>query len=67
MEKLSMFLLPFYSILEHGGVFVHRDELGDWELPNPSPVLMQDGEPTDSAFQQPYTKTELEAVEHMMS
>ena len=67
MEKLAMFLLPFYSILEHDGVFVRREELGDWELSNPSPVLMQDGEPTDSAFQQPYTIEELEAVEHIMS
>ena len=67
MEKLTMFLLPFYSILERDGAFVRREELGDWELPNPSPVLMRDGEPTDSAFQQPYTEAELEAVEHMLS
>lgn len=67
MEKLTMFLLPFYSILECDGTFVRRDELGDWELPNPSPVLMRDGEPTDSAFQQPYTEAELEAVEQMLS
>ena len=63
----AMFLLPFYSILEHSGDFVRREELGDWELPNPAPILMQDGEPTDSAFQRPYTKAELEAVEHMIS
>lgn len=67
MEKLTMFLLPFYSILERDGAFVRREELGDWELPNPSGVLMRDGEPTDSAFQQPYTQAELEAVEHMLS
>ena len=67
MEKLTMFLLPFYSILERGGAFVRREELGNWEVPNPSPVLMQDGEPTDSAFQQPYTEAELDAVERILS
>jgi hypothetical protein len=67
MEKLTMFLLPFYSILERDGAFVRREELGDWELPNPSPVLMRDGEPTDSAFQQPYTAAELKTVERMLS
>ncbi len=67
MEKLAMFLLPFYSILERDGAFVRREELDDWEVANPSPMLMQDGEPTDSAFQQPYTESELAEVEAMLS
>jgi len=67
MEKLTMFLLPFYSILERDGGFVHREALGDWELPNPSPALMRDGEPKDSAFQQPYTESELAVVEKTLT
>jgi hypothetical protein len=67
MEKLAMFLLPFYSILERDGAFVRREELGNWELSNPSPVLMRNGEPTDSAFQQPYTEAELGAAERILS
>ena len=29
LEKLMMFLLPFYSALERGGALVQREELGD--------------------------------------
>ena len=66
METLTMFLLPFYPILERDGAFVRREEMGDWELPNPLPTLMQDGEPTDNAFQQPYTEPELEGIEQLL-
>lgn len=59
MEKLTMFLLPFYSVLERGGGPVRREELGDWEVSPPSEILIEDGQPTDSAFQAPYTETEL--------
>ena len=45
-----MFLLPFYSALERGGAMVQQEELGAWELPPPSAVLMEDGQPTGSAF-----------------
>jgi hypothetical protein len=62
LEKLTMYLLPFYSALERGGALVRREELAGWELPYPSPALMKDGQPTDSAFQEMYTETELEAV-----
>lgn len=67
MEKLAMFLLPFYSVLEHGGTFVQREMLTDWELPHPSPALMDAGQPADIAFQQPYTEAELETVKEMMA
>lgn len=67
MEKLTMFLLPFYSILHHDGASVRREALGDWELPYPSPALMRNGQPTDSAFHQTYSEMELEAVEMILS
>ncbi len=64
LEKLMMFLLPFYSALERDGAMVQREELGDWELPPPSAVLIEDGQPTDSAFASPYTQAQLaEAVQ----
>jgi hypothetical protein len=67
MEKLTMFLLPFYSVLERDGTMVQRDELVDWELPYPSPKLMKDGQPTDSAFSAPYTEEQLAALGKMLS
>lgn len=67
MEKLLMFLLPFYSVLERGGAPVRRDELGGWELPPPSEALMKDGQPTDSAFPDLYTEAELREAEKMLS
>ena len=67
IEKLTMFLLPFRSALERGGAPVLREELGGWELPPPSRKLIEDGQPTDSAFEDPYTEEELEAAEKMLS
>ena len=66
LEKLMMFLLPFYSVLERGGALVQREELGDWELPPPSAVLMEDGQPTDSAFASPYTQAQLAEAAQML-
>ena len=66
LEKLMMFLLPFYSALERGGALVKREELDDWELPPPSAVLMEDGLPTDSAFASPYTQAQLEEAVQML-
>ena len=63
MEKLTMFLLPFYSVLEREGNMVRREELEGWELPRPSPVLMKGDQPSDSAFNAPYSDAEIEAVE----
>ena len=67
MEKLTMFLLPFYSVLERGGSPVRREELGDWEVPPPSEKLMKDGQPGDSAFAAPYTDTELADLEKKLT
>ena len=36
------------------------------ELPPPSPMLMEDGHPTDSAFNFPYGEAQLEEVERML-
>ena len=66
LEKLAMFLLPFYSALEAGGNRVEREVLEGWELPPPSPMLMEDGHPTDSAFNFPYGEAQLEEVERML-
>ena len=67
MEKLTMFLLPFYSVLERGGAPVRREELGDWEVPPPSEKLMKEGRPGDSAFAAPYTDTELADLEKKLT
>ena len=63
MEKLLMFLLPFYSIHERNGALVRREELGGWELPHPNEALVKDGNPTDAAFRTPYSEEELLEVE----
>ena len=67
MEKLTMFLLPFYSVLERDGALARREELENWELPRPSEPLMEDGKPTDSAFNVLYTDAELEEVEKKLA
>ena len=67
LEKLAMFLLPFYSVLEAGGGMVGREVLEGWELPSPSPVLMKDGQPNDSAFHSPYSEAQLEEVERLLA
>ena len=66
LEKLAMYLLPFYSVLERGGSLVRREELGDWEIPPPCAQLMRDGNPTDTAFAAPYSESQLETVEKML-
>ena len=62
MEKLRMFLLPFYSVLEKGGEMARLEEIENWEVPRPSEALMKDGHPTDSAFRVLYSDDEIEAV-----
>ena len=66
LEKLAMFLLPFYSVLEADGAMVQREVLEDWELPGPGPVLMRDGQPTDSAFNFPYSEAQLAETARML-
>jgi hypothetical protein len=63
LDKLEMFLLPFYSVLERGGSMVRPQEIADWELPRPSEQLMLNGHPGDSAFKAPYSDAEMETVE----
>ena len=67
MEKLVMFLLPFYSVLEKDGAMSNREELEGWELPRPSEQLMKDGHPTDSAFQVLYSDAELDDIANMLA
>ena len=62
LEKLRMFLLPFYSVLEKRGEMARLEEIENWELPRPSEALMKDGHPTDSAFRVLYGDDEIEAV-----
>ena len=66
LEKLAMFLLPFYSALEADGALVRRTVLEDWELPPPGESLMLDGQPTDSAFNFPYSASQLEEAARML-
>jgi len=66
LEKLAMFLLPFHSALERGGEMTERAALGGWELPPPSEVLMADGQPTDSAFNFPYSEAQLEETARLL-
>ena len=67
MEKLVMFLLPFYSVLDKDGAMANREELEGWELPRPSEQLMKDGHPTDSAFQVLYSDAELDDIANMLA
>lgn len=62
MEKLAMYLLPFYSVLERNGSMTRREEIANWEMPNPSPALKKGKEPYDGAFQEMYTEAELDGV-----
>ena len=65
LDKLEMFLLPFYSVLEKGGNMARPEELDTWEVSRPSEVLMKDGQPTDTAFADLYTDEELEGVQRL--
>jgi len=67
LEKLTMYLMPFRSVLERDGAPVRREEIEDWELPPPSTSLMKDGQPTDSMFEAPYTEEELKAAEEWLT
>ena len=66
LEKLAMFLLPFYSALEADGALVRRTVLEDRELPPPGESLMLDGQPTDSAVNFPYSGAQLEEAARML-
>ena len=66
LEKLTMFLLPWMSVLEKNGAPARREELENWEVPAPSSQLVWEGQPTDSMFVDPYTQEELKAAEKML-
>lgn len=59
MEKLNMFLMAFKSGMDCGGAPVSRDDITDWELPSPSKKMVKDGQPSDTAFSDPYSEEEL--------
>ena len=67
MEKVYMFLMGFKSAMEKNGAPVTRDEVEGWEILPPSKALMKGNQPTDSAFQEPYTPEELKALERYLS
>jgi len=67
LEKQYMFLMGFKSAMEKNGAPVTRSEVKGWELPPPSEALKKGNEPTDSAFQEPYTPEELRDMEKYLS
>lgn len=67
MEKAYMFLMGFRSVLEKNGGPVTRKEIEGWELFPPSIAVKKGKEPTDSAFEDPYTPAELKSMEKYLS
>ncbi len=67
LEKAYMFLMGFKSVLEKNGAPVTRKEVEGWELFPPSLAAKKGNEPTDSAFQDPYTPAELKSLEKYLS
>lgn len=67
MEKAYMFLMGFKSVLEKKGAPVTRSEVEGWELFPPSLAVKKGKEPTDSAFEDPYTPEELKNLEKYLS
>ncbi len=63
LEKQYMFLMGFKSALERNGAPVTRDDVENWELFPPSSEVKKGKEPTDSAFEEPYSKEELKTLE----
>ena len=67
LEKTYMFLMGFRSAMEKKGAPVTRKDIEGWELPPPSLALKKGNQPTDSAFEDPYTAEELKAIEKYLS
>jgi hypothetical protein len=67
MEKAYMFLMGFKSVLEKKGAPVTRSEVDGWELFPPSLSVKKGKEPTDSAFEDPYSPEELKSLEKYLS
>ena len=67
LEKAYMFLMGFKSVMEKDGRMVTRDEVEGFEIPPPSEALKKGNQPTDSAFQEPYTPGELKELERYLS
>ena len=59
-------LLDTAHITGPEGAMVQREVLEGWELPGPGPVLMRDGQPTDSAFNFPYSEAQLAETARML-
>lgn len=67
LEKQYMFLMGFRSALERNGAPVTRADVEKWELFPPSAEVKKGKEPTDSAFEEPYTREELKNMEKYLS
>lgn len=67
MEKAYMWIMGFKSAIEKDGAPVTRDEVEGWEVPPVSEALKKGKQPTDSAFEQPYTPQELKDLEKYLS
>jgi len=67
LEKAYMFLMGFKSALEKNGSPVERSEVDGWELPPVSEALKKNGQPTDSAFEEPYSLQELKDLEKYLT
>jgi hypothetical protein len=67
LEKAYMFLMGFRSALDKKGAPVTRSEVEGWELFPPSHRAKKGSEPTDSAFQDPYSPRELRDLERYLS
>lgn len=67
LEKTCMFLMGFKSTMEKNGAPVTRNEVEGWELPPISESLKKGNQPTDSAFEEPYSSQELKDLEKYLS
>lgn len=67
LEKAYMFLMGFRSVLEKNGAPVTRNEVEGWELPPPSESLKKANQPSDSAFEEPYSPQELKDLEKYLA
>ena len=67
LEKTYMFIMGFRSAMEKHGAPVTRSDVDGWELPPPSEALKKGNQPTDSAFEEPYTPQELKNLEKYLS
>ena len=67
LEKAYMYLMGFKSVLDRKGAPVTRSEVEGWELFPPSRAAKKGAEPTDSAFEDPYSPRELRDLEKYLS